>query len=323
MTASWWLVVLSWNGREDTLACLASLRELAGDDIAVVCVDNGSTDGSVAAVRDAFPEVTLIENGSNLGFAGGNNVGIAHALAHGAEWVVLVNNDATLDADAIGQMRAAAVRHPDAGVLAGKVLFADGGATERVWFAGQRVSLTLGYSGRPRGHGRPDGPAYREERETGRAVGAFMAVSRTVLDAVGMLDDELFLYVEDVDWCVRIRHAGFAVWFVPDAVARHRVSAASGGEGASPTALYYGVRNTVVVCERLRPLPHGLTGLRRAAIVTTFALHALRSPHRRVLLRAVREGYRDARAGRLGERGSTSARAAQSAPRDGAASSRS
>jgi GT2 family glycosyltransferase len=308
VSAAWWLVVLSWNGRDDTLACLASLRALERADVAVVCVDNGSADGSVVAVRDAFPEVTLIENGRNLGFAGGNNAGIAHALAQGAEWVVLVNNDATLAPDAIERLRGAAARHPDAGVLAGKVLFADGGAVERVWFACQRVSLTLGYSGRPRGHGRPDGPAYREEQETGRAVGAFMAVSRAALDAVGMLDDELFLYVEDVDWCVRIRRAGFAIWLVPDAIARHRVSAASGGEGASPTALYYGVRNTVVVCERHRPLTRGLAGLRRAAIVATFALHALRSPHRRVLLRAVRDGYRDARAGLLGERGSTSAR---------------
>lgn len=302
MSASWWLVVLSWNGREDTLACLASLRELASEGVSVVCVDNGSVDGTQDAVRAAFPEVTLIENGRNLGFAGGNNVGIAHALAHGADWAVLVNNDATLAADAIEALRAAAARHPDAGVLAGKVLFAGGGAVERVWFAGQRVRLTVGYSGRPRGHGRPDGPAYRVERETDRAVGAFMAVSRAAIGTAGMLDDDLFLYVEDVDWCVRIRHAGLAVWFVPDAIARHRVSASSGGEGASPTALYYGARNTVVVCERHRPLPPGLSGLRRAAIAATFGMHALRSPHRRALLRAVRDGYRDARAGRLGER---------------------
>jgi GT2 family glycosyltransferase len=306
VSAPWWIVVLSWNGREDTLACLASLRRLADDDVAVVCVDNGSTDGSAAAVREAFPDVTLIENGRNLGFAGGNNVGVAHALAHDAAWVVLVNNDATLAPDAIERLRAAAARHPDAGALAGKVLFA--APDERVWFAGQRVSLTLGYSGRPRGHGRPDAPAYRREEETDRAVGAFMAVSREAVAAAGAMDDALFLYVEDVDWCVRIRLAGFAIWFVPDAVARHRVSAASGGEGASPTALYYGARNTVVVCERHRPLPRGLTGLRRAAIVATFALHASRSPHRRVLLRAVRDGYRDARAGLLGERSASSRR---------------
>lgn len=311
MTASWWIVVLSWNGREDTLACLASLRGLVGDDIAVVCVDNGSSDGSAAAVRAAFPEVTVIETGRNLGFAGGNNAGIAHALDHGAEWVVLVNNDATLVPHAIERLRAASLRHPDAGALAGKVLFAE--PDGRVWFAGQRVALALGYSGRPRGHGRPDGPAYRRERETDRAVGAFMAVSRSAIAAAGMLDDALFLYVEDVDWCVRIRRAGFAIWFVPDAVAHHRVSAASGGEGASPTALYYGVRNTLVVCDRHRPLARGLAGLRRATIGLTFALHALRSPHRRELLSAVRAGYRDGRAGRLGARGSTSAAPSRSA----------
>jgi GT2 family glycosyltransferase len=302
VTASWWIVVLSWNGREDTLACLASLARLAGGDIAVVCVDNGSTDGSVVAVRSAYPDVTVIENHGNLGFAGGNNPGIAHALAHGAEWVVLVNNDATLDPYAVEALRAAAGRHPDAGVLGGKLFFAE--PPDRVWFAGQRVRLALGYSGRPTGHGKPDAPAYRREREIDRAVGAFMAVSRAAIEIAGVLDDELFAYVEDVDWCVRIRRAGFAVRFVPDAVGWHRVSASSGGEGGSATALYYGVRNTIVVCERHRPLPRPLATLRRGTILATFALHALRAPRsrRRALLDAVLEGQADGRAGRLGVR---------------------
>lgn len=300
--ASWWIVVLSWNGREDTLACLDSLTQLASDDVGIVCVDNGSDDGSVPAIRAAHPDLTVIENGRNLGFAGGNNVGIAHALSHGAEWVVLLNNDATLAPDAIEAMRGAAQRHPDAGVLAGKVLFAD--PPDRVWFAGQRVSLALGYSGRPDGHGEVDGPRFAAERAVDRAVGAFMAVSRRAIEVVGVLDDELFAYVEDVDWCVRIRRAGFSVWLAPSAVAWHRVSASSGGEGASTTAMYYGVRNTIAVCERHRPLPSPLRSARRATIAATFVLHTLRSPHRRALLAAVRDGLSDARAGRFGARAS-------------------
>ncbi|MCW2953660.1 MAG: glycosyl transferase family 2 [Conexibacter sp.] len=293
--------MLSWNGREDTLACLESLARLRDDaDVAVLVVDNGSRDGTAAAVRAAHPGVTVIENGANLGFAGGNNAGIVHALAHGAEWVVLVNNDATLAPDAIATMRDAASRHPDAGVLAGKLFFAD--PPDRIWFAGQRVSLLTGYSGVPDGHGRPDAPEFRVERQVDRAVGAFMAVSRQAIEAAGPLDDDLFAYVEDVDWSLRIRRAGFSVWFVPEAIAHHRVSASSGGEGGSTTALYYGVRNTIVVCERHRPLRSRLAALRRVSIVATFTLHALRSPHRRALLAAVREGWRDAREGRLGKR---------------------
>ena len=304
MTASWWIIVLSWNGRDDTLACLDSLTGLASDDVAIACVDNGSDDGSVAAVRAAHPGVTVIENGRNRGFSGGNNAGIVHALAHGAEWVVLVNNDATLAPDAIERLRAAAARHPDAGALAGKLFFAAGdGQPERVWFAGQDVRLWLGYAGRPAGYGRPDAPAHRVEREVDRAAGAFMAVARTAIEAAGMLDDELFAYVEDVDWCVRIRRAGFGVWLVPDAVARHRVSASTGGERGSTHALYYGARNSIVVCERHRPLPPPLRWLRRQAILTIFMAQALLlSEGRAAFARAVRDGYRDARAGRLGER---------------------
>lgn len=305
MTASWWIIVLSWNGREDTLACLDCLRKLASDDVAFVCVDNGSQDGSADAVRAAHPEVAVIENGRNLGFSGGNNAGIAHALSHGAEWVVLVNNDATLAPDAIERMRAAATRHPDAGALAGKLFFArdDEEQPERIWFAGQRVRLWLGYAGRPAGYGRPDAPALRVEREVDRAAGAFMAVSRGAIEAVGMLDDELFAYVEDVDWSVRISRAGFGVWLVPDAVARHRVSASTGGERGSTHALYYGVRNSVVVCERHRPLPPPLRWLRRQAIRAVFMAQALLlSEGRAAFARAVRDGYADARASRLGER---------------------
>lgn len=305
--ASWSIIVLSWNGRDDTLACLDSLTRLQGELVDVICVDNGSTDGSVAAVRERHPDVTLLENAANLGFAGGNNAGIALALERGADWVVLLNNDATLAPDAIEQLRAAATRHPDAGVLAGKVFFAD--PPDVIWFAGQRVGLLTGYSGAPRGHGRHDAPEFQVEQQTTRAVGAFMAVSRSAIAAAGTLDDDLFAYVEDVDWSLRIRAAGFAVWFVPSAISHHRVSASSGGEGGSTTAMYYGVRNTIAVCERHRPLRPRLAALRRGAIGATFALHAARSPHRRALLAAVREGWADARAGRFGQRGaSTSAR---------------
>jgi GT2 family glycosyltransferase len=296
---AWWVVVLSWNGREDTLACLASLEGLG---VPVACVDNGSVDGTVEAVRERFPWVSVIENGANLGFSGGNNAGIRHALSRGAEWVVLLNNDATLEAGALEALASAAAARPSAGVLGGKVLFADGSRT--IWFAGQRFHALLGYSGRPRGYGKPDGPSFSGVFATDRAVGAFMAVSRSAIDAAGLLDEDLFAYVEDVDWCQRVRDAGFEVLIVGDAAALHRVSASTGGAAGSMHALYYGARNTLVVCERRRPLPRAGALLRRAVIAATFGLHALtRGGDRRASLAAVREGLRDARAGRLGERG--------------------
>ena len=140
---------------------------------------------------------------------------------------MLVNNDATVAADVIDGFAAVAAAHPSAGILAGKIYEADRPHT--VAFAGQRVNTLLGYSGRPRGYGRPDGPRYATVQPTDRAVGALMAISREAVEAVGLLDEDLFAYVEDVDWALRVRAAGFAVLFAPRARAWHRVSSSTGG----------------------------------------------------------------------------------------------
>ncbi len=284
---SWWVCVLNWNGREDTLRCVASIEGAAG----IVVADNGSRDGSLEALR-AVPGIELVENGANLGFSGGNNAAIRRALERGAGWVVLLNNDATLAPDALDAFAAAAARHPDAGVLAGKLLYAD--RPEVVQWAGQRVGLLSGYSGRPRGDGRPDGPAYAVEEPVDRAVGALMAVSRPAIETAGLLDETLFAYVEDVDWSLRIRAAGFSCWFVGAARAWHALSASSGGR-ASTAPMYYGTRNTVIVCERHRPLGFAGTRLRRAAILASFGARAALVLRSRRAVRAVLAGYRDAR----------------------------
>lgn len=297
---TWQAIVLSWNGCEDTLRALGSLTRIERDDFGIICVDNGSTDGSAAAVRERFPAVTLIQAGTNLGYSGGNNLGLRHALAAGSRWVVLINNDATVAPDVIDGFERAARLRPRAGMLAGKVYTAD--EPPVVWFAGQRVNARLGYSGRPRGYGRPDRPAYDRVVDTDRAVGALMALSGEALAAVGLLDEDLFAYVEDVDLALRMREAGFEVVFAPGARAWHRVSASTGGETGSTHTLYYGARNTVVVLERHRPLGRLGTALRRAVIVATFCLHALTRADRRRALAAVRSGYRDARGRRLGPR---------------------
>ena len=281
-------VVLSWNGREDTLAALESLR-----GIETVVVDNGSTDRSADAVAERFPEVELVRAGVNLGFAAGNNVGIRRALDRGADWVLLLNNDATVEPGLVDALAAAAEARPDAGVLACKVLFAD---SDRLWYAGAGFDALLGRS-RHEGFGEPD--ALGELEDTVRATGAGMAVSREAIEAAGLFDEELFLYAEDLDWCLRIREAGFAVVYVPAARVRHRVSAAAGGAG-SPTTSYYETRNMLAVVERYRPLPRGLTGARRALVVGPRVLLAARRP---ASAWAAVRGWRDHRRGRMGRRG--------------------
>ena len=279
-------VVLNWNGGDDTLAALASL-----EGIATICVDNGSTDGSPDAIAARFPAVDLIRTGVNLGFAGGNNVGIRRALAGGADWVLLLNNDAVAEPGVPAALQSAAAARPDAGLLACKILSADG---ETVQYAGATFRPWLGYSGRVATSG-PD-----ELRDVGRADGAALAVSRAAVERAGLLDESLFLYVEDVEWSLRIREAGFAVVFVPGARVRHKGSAASGG-GASTTNLYYDTRNTIAVCERHAPMPRGRRGLRRAVGVAAHLAQAVGRPRRGAAVRAVVDGWRDARAGRLGQ----------------------
>jgi GT2 family glycosyltransferase len=299
-SARWQLIVLSWNGREDTLRCLDSLVRIEHPHVAVLCVDNGSIDGSAQAVREHFPQVKLIQSPTNLGYASGNNLGLRQALAGGADWVALVNNDVVVAPDAVEGFELAIRQRPRAGIVAGKVYFAD--RPQTIWFAGQRVSTRLGYSGRPRGYGRPDSDRYRRVGSTDRAVGALMAVSREAIETVGLLEEDLFAYVEDVDWALRVRDAGFEVVFAPEARAWHRVTASTGGEAASTAPLYYGVRNTIVVLNRRRPLPRLARLLRTGIVVATFFLHALSRSDRRAALHAVRDGFRDAMHDRMGPR---------------------
>ena len=120
-----------------------------------------------------------------------------------------------------------------------------------------------------------------------------MAVSRAAVDRAGLLDEKLFAYVEDVEWSLRIRRAGLAVVFVPDARVRHRGQGASGGP-ASVTNLYYDTRNTIVVAERYRPLPPVLRSLRRAVVVGAHLVQAARHPARVAAARAVLAGWDDA-----------------------------
>lgn len=280
-------VVLNWNGGDDTIAALASL-----EGIQTICVDNGSTDGSPDAVASRFPAVDLIRTGINLGFAGGNNVGIRRALDGGADWVLLLNNDAVAEPGLAGALERAAAARPDAGLLACKVLNGDGTGVQ---YAGARFNARFGYSGRVQTIG------VDALRDVDRADGAAAAVSRAAVERAGLLDETLYLYVEDVEWSLRVRAAGFAIVFVPDARVRHKGSAASGGS-ASTTNLYYDTRNTIVVAERHAPLPRGARSLRRAVVVGAHLAQAFGHPDRVAAMNAVVEGWRDARRGRLGRR---------------------
>jgi GT2 family glycosyltransferase len=292
-------VVLTWNGREDTLACLASLARLPDRPDVVVVVDNGSTDGTAEAVRESFPDAELIRSEENLGFTGGNNLGIERALELGADHVLILNNDAEAEPGAIRALVDEAGRRPDAGSLGSKILFAD--PPDLIWFVGARYDPRVGYNGRQLGYRERDDGRFDEVHETDRACGAAMLVPRAVLEQVGGFDDDLFLYSEDVEWSLRARAAGYRHYVVPASVVRHHVSAAAGGE-SSPLPLYYGMRNSLTVAERYAPLGRLATWRRRVVALAAHLAQAVAAPGRVAGTRAVLGGFRDALRGRLGQR---------------------
>jgi GT2 family glycosyltransferase len=276
-------VVLSWNGREDTLACLRSLER---EDVDVIVVDNASSDGTADAVTGA----EVIRNERNLGYAGGMNVGIRAAFERGADAVLLLNNDVEVERGAVAALVEAL---NGSGAVCPLVVFADD--PERVWYAGASFDPRRGYNGRHRTQ-IPAGVA-----ETERICGAAVLVPRATMDRIGVFDEELFAYIEDADWSLRVREAGLPLLVTPASRVRHKVSASTGGQG-SPDAIYYSLRNLLRVSERHAPLGPVGTWRRRITALAAFAAQALLGRRRRAGLRAVRDGWRDFRRGRYGPR---------------------
>lgn len=292
-------IVLSWNGLERTLACIRSLGAVTYSPFSILVVDNGSNDGSADAVARDHPDVGLVRLDENLGFAGGMNVGIDEALARGAAAVLLLNNDMTVDPGFVGPLVAATEADPACGAACSQILF----DTEppRVWYAGAPFSRRRGHSGRNTAYGRPPLPSTVAPYRTDRACGGAMLIPARVVERVGVFDDQLFAYAEDADWSLRAEQAGLHVVVVPASVVRHAVSASSGGE-SSPTALYYTLRNSLVVAERWAPLGRLGTWLRRLEAIAATTVQALRTGRRAEAVRAVWDASRDLLRGRLGPR---------------------
>lgn len=242
------IIVLNWNGGDDTLACLESIANVQYRDISTLVIDNGSTDNSLAQLN-AYPAgfpLKVVATGKNLGFAGGNNVGIRHALEAGAEFVLLLNNDALIHPDAISRLVAAAEANPAAGVFSGKIFI--GTAGDRLWYAGARWNESTQRFHHV-GYGEHDAPCYSDSGATDYASGCAMFVRADLFRQIGLLDENFFLTYEETDFCYRARAAGHASMYVAEAVFRHKVSASFGGE-STPLHEYFYARNLLLFGEK-------------------------------------------------------------------------
>lgn len=243
------IIVLNWNGRDDTLACLASISATAYPALRVIVADNGSADDSVARIRSSFPSAQVIENGGNLGFAAGNNRGIEAALAMGAQFILLLNNDALINPSALPALLAAAQAHPEAGVFSGRIVFGDG--SNRIWYAGARWHRDKQYFEHI-GYGEPDGTRFAQPGLTDYASGCALFARAEVFRQIGLLEERFFLTYEETDFCYRARAAGFACRYVPEARFEHKISASFGGE-STPLHDYFYTRNILLWGERHLP----------------------------------------------------------------------
>lgn len=220
------IVVVTWNGKRDTLECLASLQAVTYPNYRILLIDNASTDGTQEAVQKQFPSVEMIRTDRNLRFAGGNNVGIRHALSQGAAYVLLLNNDTVVDPNFLTELVATAERDPSVGMVGARIYYHED--PQRIWFAGGEISWWSGWIAHT-GIRQVDRGHFDSERAVDYITGCCMLVRREVIERIGLLDERFFMYGEDVDWCLRARRAGYRLVFQPKAKVWHKLSVSAGG----------------------------------------------------------------------------------------------
>jgi len=227
-------IVLNWNGLADTRECLESLRRADYANNHVLVVDNGSEGDEATALEQEFGGfIEVIRNPANLGFAGGMNVGIRRALEAGAEYVLLLNNDVTVDGRFLGELVKDAMLRPDLAAACPTIYFHDD--RKRVYSTGGTVNLWLGSASQTgRGELFPEEPKVERKGKwvlitaptpmisRDYADGACMLMPREAIERVGLLDEGYFMYWEETDWCFRARKLGLRCCWVPQAKVWHK-----------------------------------------------------------------------------------------------------
>lgn len=230
-------VILNTNRRQDTLECLASLQESTYINHKMIVLDNASSDGSVEAIRAAFPAVEIIELTENLGYAGNNNVGIKAALAQGADWVFVLNEDTILDPECLTHLIDAGESDQRIGIVGPMVYHHDepdviqsaGGKLGRYW---QSIHLAKNEI---------DQGQFTVPHLVDWISGCGILVRRAVIDQVGAIDERYFYYWEETEWCIRAGKAGWRIVHVPQAKLWHK--GVQRDYRPKPSLMYYGTRN--------------------------------------------------------------------------------
>ncbi len=253
------IILVNWNGWEDTIECLQSLEALDYPNREVVVVDNGSTDQSVSKIRAEYPDITLVGSKKNTGFAGGNNLGIKYANEKDADYYWLLNNDTVVEKDALSALVERMEENPAIGICGSKLIYYHQRDTVQA-LAGGQYNKWLGVSTNIGGQAAVDVEINPEEVEDRLdfVIGASMLVSREFIREVGLLNEEYFLYYEEIDWATRAK-GKFKVGFAPESIVYHKEGASIGGKQALPAEKsrksdYYQIKNRLKFTASFYPL---------------------------------------------------------------------
>ncbi|KIX15296.1 glycosyltransferase family 2 protein [Dethiosulfatarculus sandiegensis] len=216
------IIILNWNQWQLTAECLNSLKKLNYSNFKILLVDNGSTDDSCLELQNRFPEQEILKSNKNLGFGGGCNLGMQKALKEGADFIWLLNNDATADTNALKAMVNLAREKPGLGAIGSQVLDAKQPHAVQAW-GGGRISLIWGRSWHIKDR--------TADTKLDYLIGASLLLKAEALRKVGLFDPGFFLYWEDADLCQRLKKAGWGLAVAEDSRIFHRGNASMQGQG--------------------------------------------------------------------------------------------
>src|SRR3989344_4443483 len=248
------IIVLNWNGWQDTIQCLNSLKTVSGGPFNILVVDNASTDESVEEISEYIQnhqqqKIALLQNDKNYGFAGGNNKGIKIALEQGAEWILLLNNDTQVNESFISELLKVAQSNHRFGMLNPKILYGEPGATKLIWFIGSKINpVTMRATHID--YQKQDIGQYDTKQfiKSDYATGCCVLVSAKLIEKIGMMPEDYFLYYEDAEWSLKARKQGFKCVVEPSSVIWHKGAASS--KAGSSNYIRYHVRNGLMFVSR-------------------------------------------------------------------------
>jgi hypothetical protein len=251
------VLIINWNGLEHLRECFDSLITGSYTNARFILLDNASKDESCSFVRNNYghdPRVEILVLPGNLGWSGGNNVGIQRAIDQGADYVLLLNNDTVTAPDALEKLVELAESRPEIGALAPKMLLYD---TPEVL---NSIGLTCSMigAGWDLGLGRLDAPRWNSRKPVIGACGGACFLRVAALRTSGLLPEEFEIYLDDLDLCLRIWDSGYEIWTCPEAVVRHKFSATMGQGDKLRRKYFLNTRNRFWIIQRNFPFVHAL-----------------------------------------------------------------